>query len=93
MLKKFLTVVLPLLLPFLLYGIYWVLAQRRAAAGKGPSPRWQEAPWVWITAAGVALMIGSLAVFGVTSGVAPGTQLVPPTVVDGEVVPSHPVEE
>ena len=62
-------------------------------AGGAPPPRWQEAPWIWITAAGVELMVASIAVFGVTSGVKPGVRLQPPTVVDGEIVPSRPVEE
>ena len=94
MLKKLLLIVLPLLLPLLLYWIYAALARRRAAvAGTAPPPRWQEAPWVWIIGAGVALMLAALATFGVTSSVEPGVQLVPPTVIDGEVVPSHPVEE
>ena len=91
MLRKFLTIALPLLLPFLLYGVYVTLARRRA--GAGAQARWRDAPWVWITAAGVALMAASIAVFGVTAGVEPGTRLAPPTMVDGEVVPSHPVED
>ena len=92
--RKFLTIVLPLLLPFLLYWFYLMLARRKASAAGAPAPAgWQEAPWVWIASAGVALLIVSLVVFGLTSGVDPGTQLVPPTWVDGEIVPSHPVED
>ena len=92
--RKFLTNVLPLVLPFLLYGIYLTLARRKASAAGAPeSPGWQEAPWVWIASAGMALLIVSLIVFGLTSGVDPGTNLVPPTWVDGEIVPSHPLEE
>jgi len=41
----------------------------------------------------VALMIASLFVFGASRGVGPGIRLVPPTLIDGEIVPGHPVEE
>ncbi|MDX1575796.1 MAG: hypothetical protein R3285_06365 [Kiloniellales bacterium] len=91
--KKFLTIALPLVLPFLLYWLYLAIARRRASvAGGAPPPRWQEAPWIWIAAAGVALMAASIAVFGVTSGVEPGVRLQPPTLIDGEIVPGGPAE-
>lgn len=94
MLRKLLTVALPLLLPFLLYWAYLSLNRRRpSVAGAHAAPRWQEAPWVWIVAAGVLLMIASLAVFGMSGGVKPGTRLIPPTLVDGKIVPSHPADE
>ncbi len=95
MLRKLLTIALPLLLPFLLYWAYLSLARRRTGAVgvAGVPPRWQEAPWIWMAAAGVALMIASLAVFGLSTGVKPGTRLVPPTMVNGKVVPSHPADE
>ena len=92
MLRKLFTIALPLLLPFLLYWAYLSLARRRATAAGGPS-RWQDAPWIWMAAAGVVLMIASLAAFGLSSGVKPGTRLIPPTVVDGKIVPSHPAAQ
>ena len=59
--RKFLTNVLPLVLPFLLYGIYLTLARRKASAAGAPAPPgWQDAPWVWIASAGMALLIVSL---------------------------------
>jgi Family of unknown function (DUF6111) len=92
MLRKLLTIALPLLLPFLLYWAYLSLARRRTGVAGAPS-RWQEAPWIWIGAAGVALMIASLAVFGMSGGVKPGTRLVPPMLIDGKIVPSHPADQ
>ncbi len=92
--RKVLTIALPLVLPFLLYWVYLALARRRAGrAGGAAARRWQEAPWIWMTAAGVALMFASLAYFGVTGGVEPGVRLQPPSLVDGEVLPSRPVSE
>ncbi len=79
MLRTFPTVALPVLLPFLLYGFYLQPARRKARqAGAG------------IAAAGVAFTCASLVVFGLTSGVEPGTRLAPPHTVDGAIVPSHP---
>ncbi len=94
MLRKLLMVALPLLLPFLGYALYLEIARRRAQkAGEAPVPRWQQAPWTWIALAGVLLMAASLATFGLRSGVEPGTQIEPPRLVDGDIVPSRPVEE
>ena len=93
MMRKFLTILLPLIVPFLLYWVYLAFARRKAGAAGAPAPGWHEAPWVWIAGAGVALLLISLFVFGITRGVEPGTKLVPPTWVDGEIVPSHPAED
>ncbi len=94
MLRKLLTIVLPLVLPFLVYAIYLALARRKARlAGEGNLPRWQEAPWALIFIAGTALMIAALVFWRMNIGVEPGVQLEPPRLIDGEVVPSHPVPE
>lgn len=87
--RKLLTVALPLLLPFVLYWAYLSLGRRKA----GAAARRQDVPWIWIAGAGVVLMIASLAAFGLSGGVKPGTRMVPPTLVDGKIVPSHPAED
>lgn len=90
MLKKLLTVVLPLLLPFLLYAVYMLLARRKATlAGEGRLPRWQEAPWTLIVVAGIGLMGAILVMARLMSGAEPGAEITPPRFVDGEVVPSQ----
>ncbi len=91
--RKLLMVVLPLLLPFLVYAVYLALARRKARlAGEGRLPRWQEAPWTAMILGGVVLMTASLAVFALTSGVPPGTKMEPPRYIDGEIRPSRPVD-
>ena len=93
MLKKFLTVALPLLLPFIVYGIYLALARRKARlAGTGQLPRWQEAPWTWIVISSVLLMAAVLVALRMMSGVEPGTKLEPPRFIDGEVQPGRAVD-
>jgi uncharacterized BrkB/YihY/UPF0761 family membrane protein len=92
MIRKFLTIVLPLLLPFLIYGLYLVLAQRKARlAGAGKLPRWQDAPWTWILIAGAVLLAVTLIAFRLTEGVAPGTKVEPPRF-EYESKPGLPVE-
>ena len=49
MLRKFLTVVLPIALPFIVYFIYVALARRRGV-------KLDETPWAWLTAGGVVLL-------------------------------------
>ena len=94
MLRKLLTVALPLLLPFVLYWAYVSLGRRKTGtSGAGAASRQQDVPWIWIAGAGVVLMIASLAAFGLSGGVAPGTRMVPPTMIDGKIVPSHPVDD
>ncbi len=94
MLRKLLMVALPLALPFVAYALYLAIARRRAQRAEDkPVPRWQQAPWTWIALASVLLMAASLVIFGLGSGVEPGTQIEPPRFLDGDIVPSRPVEE
>ena len=94
MLRFLLTVLLPLLLPLMVYTAYMVLAQRKARlAGAGQLPRWQSAPWGLITISGLVLMLLSLGYWRFTSGVEPGVKVEPPRLEDGKVVPSRPVEQ
>ena len=76
------------LLPFILYGI-WMLIARRRARGHEHEPNWSDAPLVWLTAAGVALMLGALFTTAMLTGVPKGGVYVPPHVQDGQVVPGQ----
>ena len=70
MLKKFLTVILPLVLPVVIYWVYLILARRKARLkAEGNLPGWQDAPWSWIIVAGVLLMAGALFYVRANSGV------------------------
>ncbi|MGO1118753.1 hypothetical protein ACTL6U_08615 [Rhodovibrionaceae bacterium A322] len=64
MLRKFLTLVLPFLLPFLIYWAYLLLARWKARrTQQGDLPGWADAPWAAIIGCGVALMFASLLYF------------------------------
>jgi hypothetical protein len=85
MLKKFLTIVLPIALPFLIYWGYVLLARWRARKTGGVE---QDVPWPWaaLTLVGVLLMVGTLVgvrVFGEQAN--PGQQISPERLIDGEI--------
>ena len=91
MLRVLLTVLLPLVAPFLIYlGWAW-LVRRKATAGV-LTLDWRETPWPWLLALGLCAGLVGLAYLYVSTGHPAGTKLAPPSVVDGVVVPSHPVE-
>ena len=91
MLRVLLTVLLPLAAPFLIYlGWIW-LVRRRVVAGE-LTVDWREAPWPWMLLIGVCWAVAGLIYLNVSQGHPAGTRLQPPALVDGVVVPSHPVE-
>ncbi|HKX09416.1 MAG TPA: DUF6111 family protein [Stellaceae bacterium] len=86
--RAFLTVILPLLLPTALY-LLWALAMRRAQAMEiGDLLR--GLPWLWLAAAGVALLAGVLVMVAFGFGRSADTaHYVPPRNIDGKIVPGH----
>jgi hypothetical protein len=86
MLRVFLTIVLPLLLPAALY-LLWVAMVRSAEPG-GAVP-WSGVPWLWLAGAGVLLLAIVLAVVTVRFGVPQEGVYVPPHLQNGQVVPGH----
>lgn len=76
------------LLPFVLYGV-WILIARRRALGHENEPNWRDAPLVWLTAAGVVLMLSALFANAILTGEPKGGVYVPPHVEDGQVVPGQ----
>ena len=96
MIRLVFLVLLPLLAPFIVYGLYVWLARRGQPAGGGngrPPPGQEKQPWVWLLLAGVCLSAAVLVFVGQQRGVAPGTKLLPPALVDGEVVPGRPADQ
>lgn len=88
MLRKLLTVLLPLALPFIAYGFYLLLARylaRRRAEGEVPG--WADAPWPTILAVGVALTGATLIALRFYSGESIQGTYVAPHYEDGQIVP------
>jgi Family of unknown function (DUF6111) len=85
MLRVCLTIVLPLLLPTVLY-IAWI--------GLIGSPRdgtafWAAVPWVWLAGAGAVLLAIVLVVVTVGFGTTQRGVYVPPRLQNGRIVPGH----
>lgn len=86
MLKKILLLVLFFAAPFAVYALWLYIDRRIAKTPRGGAQlTWRDAPWTWLTIAGLVLMIASLVVLGQSSGEPPG-EYIPPRVVDGKVV-------
>ncbi len=50
---------------------------------------WTQGPWPWVLFGTLILLgIGAIS-FATPNGVEPGQTYVPPTMVDGEIVPGH----
>ena len=61
MIQRFLTVVVPLVLPFAIYGIYLYMAKRSGRDLRQDDRKLR--PVVWLLGSGLALMVVSLLVF------------------------------
>ena len=86
MLRVFLTIVLPLLLPTALY-LLWV--GTFGAGRRGNAVRWTAVPWTWLAAAGVVLLAIVLFVVTVHFGAPQTGVYVPPRWEGGRIVPGH----
>ncbi len=89
MIRVIVSVVVPLVLPTILYFAYaWYLARRARAAGQ-EDPKVLDVPWSWLVGAGVALAAISFGVNFMGEGDKPGGVYVPPHVEDGKIVPGR----
>ncbi|HXY98654.1 MAG TPA: DUF6111 family protein [Stellaceae bacterium] len=86
MIRILLTVVLPLLLPTLVYLLWLAVAQR---APLGAPAQWRALPWPWLVGIGLALVAAMLYFIGTRIGGSPLGVYVPPQYIDGQVVPGH----
>ena len=88
MIRAFLTIVLPLLLPTALY-LLWAIAMRRAQTA-GVTDILRGLPWPWLGAAGIALLAAVLVLVAFGFGRSADTaHYVPPRTIDGKIVPGH----
>ncbi len=86
--------ILLFLLPTLLY-VAWVLLTRQPQASgpdredAGETKLLDDAPLLWLFAAGAALVVVTLVAFESPSGGKPGQHYVPPSYKDGKIDPGH----
>jgi hypothetical protein len=86
MLREILTLVVPLLLPTVLY-LAWLRLARWSDAGGAAV--WHNLPWAWLAAIGVALTALVLVVVTVGFGTPIHGIYVPPRYEGGQIVPGH----
>ncbi len=71
-------------LPFLLYGGYMLVIK-----GAAPASIWEGAPVLWLVAAGIGLLLITMAALISFSGGEPGGTYHPPRFEDGVVKPGN----
>lgn len=90
MIRVFVTIVLPLLLPTALYLLWVTNFGARLDSGR---VAWTTVPWIWLAGAGAVLLIVVLFVVTVGFGTSQQGVYVAPHVVNGRIVPGHIVPE
>ena len=85
MLRVFLTIVVPLVLPTALY-LLWA---RLRLAQVGGNLRWATLPWLWLAGTGALLLALVLFVVTVHFGTSQPGVYVPPQWRGGHVIPGH----
>jgi hypothetical protein len=90
MARILLNYVLPLVAPALVF-IVWTWARGAYIRSHGGQPpAIEDGPWFWLALAGGVLLLAVLAGSAMlTEGGRPGDTYVPPTVIDGKIVPGH----
>jgi Family of unknown function (DUF6111) len=84
MLRIALIDILMFALPFLIYGAYMI-----AAKGAAPAGVWQNAPVLWLLAAGCGLLLITMATLISFSGGKPGGTYHPPVSENGVIKPGE----
>jgi len=96
MIRAILLVLLPIVLPLLLYVGYLKLIKRPPPAGEAGETAEQERArqktLFWIVLGMVAVAAAAFTALRLSGTVAPGTKLEAPRLIDGKIVPSRPVE-
>ena len=81
--RQIFEIVLPLILPTVLYISYlWVLRPRQGV-------NFPEMPWIWLGGAGVLLLAVTFLALTLLGGADPSERYLPPKVVNGQIVPGH----
>ncbi len=91
MIRKLITIVLPLLTPAVLYMAWtWVRRRRPADGEEGVDPfSWREMPWAWLGVAGAALVAANLIVSALFLQEEPGSRYEPPRFEEGKRIPGR----
>jgi hypothetical protein len=86
MLRVFLTIILPLVLPTALY-LLWI--STLGSSHNGGRASWTAVPWIWLAGAGAALLVIVLFVVTVHFGTSQQGIYVPPRWENNQIIPGH----
>jgi len=86
--RQVLSVLIPLLLPTLLYFVYAGSAARRAKAVGGDLSE-RPVPWTWLAVAGGLLVVVTFVAVALFGGADPDSVYHPPRAVDGRIEPGY----
>ena len=87
MFRIFITYLLPLLAPFLMYLAWNAFVRYKAKKNGGDAPSLEKGPIFWSIFAGLVLLIASLVTVAFMGGEKAGSEYVPPRFEDGKLVP------
>lgn len=76
-------IVIPLVLPALIYFAYVLYARARGV------PEAPETPWIWLAAAGAVLLGATFAGLALFGGASPSEVYLPPKLINGTVQPGQ----
>ncbi len=90
MFRIFITYLLPLLAPFLMYMAWNAYVRYKAKQAGDEPPSLEKGPIFWCLIAGMVLMIASLITIAITgSDAAGGAPYEPPRLEDGKIIPPN----
>ena len=81
--------VLPLLLPTIVWLVWWMTLGYRRSMAEGVAMRIEHGPWFWLILGGIALLGLSLIYTAATRGFDPRGTYVPPRWENGHIVPGR----
>ncbi len=88
--RLLLNYLLPIILPFAIYGFWLAYARYKArTAGHDGMPEWRDAPWTGLMVASAGLVAAGFVVLASIGGNPIDQKYIPPQYIDGVIVPSR----
>lgn len=87
--RAFLTIVVPLLLPTLLYLAYLFFVRPRVVGPQGQTAQESARIWVWLGVAGMVLAAITFFAVAELDGAPPGSRYEPAQLIDGKIQPGR----
>ena len=90
MLRVLFIFVAPLVAPPVVYILWRTFAPRRVGGSEAiQAGQWERLPWLWLSVAGVVLLVITLGWLAMIDGGAPDARYQPPTMIDGRIEPGR----